>query len=63
MRKPCPRCKSSDTRVISPKMMSCRNCGNTWGLYSGASASGVRVAYSNYEKVLPKRKNRKNNSS
>lgn len=63
MRKSCPRCKSSNTRVITPRMMSCRNCRFSWGLYSGASSSGKKINFSNGKIILPARKSKKNHSA
>ena len=63
MRKPCPRCKSLDTRVITPRMMSCRNCRNTWGLYSGASSSGKKITYNRGKGMVSQKKSKKIHSA
>lgn len=59
MRKACPRCKSLDTKVLSPNRMSCKNCRNVWVHSSRSYGAGSKPQFFRGELILSKSKGKK----
>jgi len=63
MRKACPRCKSLNTRVLSPVRMSCRNCRHTWAFVARASSNRAKPTFFKGKQLFSKPKQRKVHSA
>ncbi len=62
MRKQCPRCKSLNTQVVSPRRMACRNCRHTWVSIARASSYRKDTQFVG-DRAFPDRTSRKNHSA
>lgn len=59
MRKQCPRCKSLNTRVLSPTRMSCRNCRHTWSFVARSSSNRAQPTFFKGKQLFSKPKQQK----